>query len=264
MSIIIKLFKILQNLKLLIMKYQIITIILFIIFSCTNEENYENKFVYISGKVTDFENNPIEKVKVAIKNKDFKDIYQTETNNKGNYSIKVKKSKYFALYAIKESDYGKTKLEYWAWNIPAFNNLEINPQYNNLEIYGVHIFEPKIKPNDTYRIYLRPMSLKKFKQMDNTKDTINILPILKKDEIKIEINNKNVEIKTLDRILEFNTTNKYIYAYELQVLKPKINTKKFFDKITIKINSLETQEKGKSDYFFIKKDLYNQMIINKL
>ena len=178
-----------------------------------NEKNKENKFVYISGKVTDFKNNPIEKVTVGIKNADFKDIYHTITDKDGNYSIKVERNNYFALFAIRESDYGKTKLEYWAWNIPAQDDITINPKYNNLEIYGVHIFEPITKPNNTYRIYFRPMSLKKFQQV-NENDTIDIIPILQKDEITIKINDNISNIKTLDKVLEYNTTGKYIYAYE--------------------------------------------------
>ncbi len=39
--------------------------------------------------------------------------------------------------------------------------MEINPQYNNLEIYGVNVTEPQVGPYDTYMIYFRPMSLKK-------------------------------------------------------------------------------------------------------
>ena len=231
--------------------------ILFTLSFCTNKESSKIEFVSIYGQVSDFENNPIKDAKVGIKNKDFKDIYQTKTDENGKYSIRVVKGKYFALYAIKENDYGKTKLEYWAWNVPASQDIKINPQYDNLEIYGVHIFEPKTKPNDTYRIYFRPMSLKKFKQLDNKKDTIDILPILKKEEIKIKINNKTASIKTLDKVLEYNTTGKYIYAYELQVVKPKNNNEQDFDKISIEIYSSETKESGKSDCFFQKKNLTN-------
>jgi len=236
------------------MKQLLILIFLFVFISCANNKN--DKFVYISGKVTDFENNPIEKATVGIKNTDFKDIYQTETDKNGNYKMKVAKRKYFALYAIRESDYGKTKLEYWAWNIPAQDDITINPKYNNLEIYGVHIFEPITKPNNTYRIYFRPMSLKKFQQV-NGNDTIDIIPILQKDEITIKINDNISNIKTLDKVLEYNTTGKYIYAYELQVIKPENDNKRKFDKITIEIQSNKTNEIGKSDYFYRKKDLNN-------
>jgi len=220
------------------------------------ENNKENGYSYISGKVTDFENNPVENATVGIKNADFKDIFQTKTDKNGNYKIKVESSNYFALYAINKSDYGKTKLEYWAWNIPAQKDITINPEYNNLEIYGVHIFEPITKPNDTYRIYFRPMSLKKFKQI-NESDTIDIIPILQKEEITIKINDKPAIIKTLDKVLEYNSNGKYIYSYELQVIKPQNDTNRAIDKISIIIYSNETNEIGKSEYFFRKKYLNN-------
>jgi len=39
--------------------------------------------------------------------------------------------------------------------------MEINPQYDRMEIYGINVFEPQVTPQETYMLYFRPMSLAK-------------------------------------------------------------------------------------------------------
>lgn len=141
------------------------------------------------GKVTDFNSNPIDSVSVILKNDKFENVYETMTDKDGNFSMSITKEKYFCLYAIKSADYGKTKLEYWAWNVPVYNNIEINPQYDKMEMYGLNAWEPKLSPYETYMIYFRPMSLTKSLKFTNEQnktefeknaeshhDTIDIAP----------------------------------------------------------------------------------------
>lgn len=98
--------------------------------------------VRIYGKVTDFNSIPIDSVSVRLKNDKFENLYETLTDKNGYFSMNVPKGDYFCLYAIKLADYGKTKLEYWAWNVPLYKDMKINPQYDRMEIYGVTVFEP--------------------------------------------------------------------------------------------------------------------------
>ncbi len=99
--------------------------------------SHKNEFI-ISGQVTDFNNNPIDSVSIHLKDRNFRNLYSTLTDKNG-----------------------KTKLEYWTWNVPVYKNLEINPQYDKIEIYGINVFEPQVTPQNTYIIYFRPMSLSK-------------------------------------------------------------------------------------------------------
>lgn len=224
----------------------------------------DNNKVKLYGTVSDFNNNPIDSVLVRVKNKNFDNLYETVTDKKGKYSLELEKGIYYSIYAIKEKDYAKEKLEYWAWNVPIIKDLELNPKYDRIEIYGIHAFEPKTKPYDTYRIYFRPMSLSKYLKIKKIEkgDTLDIAPEkLTTEELKIKINNVFVKIQTIDKILEFNTSDNYIYAYEVQVIKPKNNnlskTERVegYDKISIEINSLETNEKGKAEYFIERNSL---------
>jgi hypothetical protein len=228
--------------------------------SCKNISDVE--YVTLSGIVTDFYKSPVNSAVVKIKNKDFDDIYETFTDKYGRYSLKVKKGIYYSIYVIKEDDYGKSKLEYWAWNVPLLKDLVLNAGYDRLEVYGINVFEPKVKPYDTYRIYFRPKSLKKFLEIDeiNKGDTIDIAPALTKKDITVKINGVVVGIKTIDRVLEFSSRGNYIFAYEIQVMKPEKSILTLaekvdgFDKISVFVHSPETGEKGEADYFYKQKN----------
>ena len=159
---------------------------------------YAQDSIRIYGHVTDFRDQPIDSVAVRLKDKNFKNLYETITDKNGYFSLTVLKKSYSCIYAIKLIDYGKTKLEYWAWNIPAYNDLEINPKYERMEIYGMNAFEPQVSPRETYMVYFRPMSLTKSLKFQGKRskkeveqkafaknDTIDIAPnTISKDELQ--------------------------------------------------------------------------------
>jgi len=245
--------------------------ILFFLFTFLTLTNLtsQNK-VRLYGKVTDFNNNPVDSASVWLKNKIngiaiknkrklFDNAYETLTDKNGNFSIEVEKGTYYCLYAIKESDYGKTKLEYWAWNLPIYDDLEINPQYDRLEVYGMNAFEPQTGPFETYQVFFRPMSLTKALKLPKkiTSEIIDIAPrVIIEEDLKVQINGVDVKIVSLNRVKEYSR-KKYMYGYFLQVLKPKTNAinipktemAKGYDKISITLHSKETNEKGKGEYF---------------
>ena len=243
-------------------------ILLFTVLIISN--SFSQDTVRLYGKVTDFNNNPVDSASVWLKNKIngisikdkrklFDNAYETFTDKNGNFSIEVEKGTYYCLYAIKESDYGKTKLEYWAWNLPIYDDLEINPQYDRLEVYGMNAFEPQTGPFETYQVFFRPMSLTKALKLPKiiTSEIIDIAPkIITKEDLKVQINGVDVKILSLNRVKEYSR-KKYMYAYFLQILKPKAGNVgipksemvKGYDKISITLHSKETNEKGKGEYF---------------
>ena len=244
----------------------ILLVLTILFFSNVSSQNT----VRLYGKVTDFNNNPVDSASVWLKNKInglalkdkrklFDNAYETLTDKNGNFSIEVEKGTYYCLYAIKESDYGKTKLEYWAWNLPIYDDLEINPQYDRLEVYGMNGFEPQTGPFETYQIFFRPMSLTKALKLPKkiTSEMIDIAPkVIKEEDLKVQINGVDAKIVSLNRVKEYSR-KKYMYGYFLQILKPKngqINIPtsqmvKGYDKISITLHSTETNEKGKGEYF---------------
>ncbi|MXV39394.1 hypothetical protein GO491_12045 [Flavobacteriaceae bacterium Ap0902] len=230
--------------------------------------------VRIYGQVTDVNNQPVDSASVWLKQnidslsienkrKIFENSYETFTDKNGFFSISVEPGTYYCLYAIREKDYGKTKLEYWAWNIPIYKDLEINPRYDRMEIYGINGFEPQRGPFNTYMIYFRPMSLTKVLNLPkkSKSDTINIAPdSISKEELNVAINGIKTKVVAIDKIREYIRDDKYMFAYVIQILKPEESgsTKNEtelvngFDKITIELSSKETSELGKGE-FFLKK-----------
>jgi len=252
-------------------KTLLFVILLLTFLSCIKERE---KFV-IKGRVTDFNGKPIDSVTIRLKNRAFENVYETLSDSNGNYSLEVNKGNYYCLYAIKLSEYRVNRLEYWAWNVPVYEDMVINPQYDRMEIYGISVFEPQVTPQETYMLYFRPMSLQKTleivskqevdsKEFQKTKQAedllrktnkiINMSPdTITANELKIEINGVTAEIVGINKITEY-ARGILMYGYNVQVLKPNNNgqLELKYDKISITLNSSETGEIGKGETFVLK------------
>jgi len=181
------------------------------------------KKIKIFGKVTDFGQNPLQDAVVEIKNAHFEAIHKTYTNSAGEYEIFVEKSLYMALMAYK--DYKTKYLEYWAWNVPAYQDLQIDPRIGELEVYAMNAFRPQGAYPSLF-IYFRPMSLKRWREFKNRKairkiDVIDISPDLSENCIEVKINRKTVEILELNRVKEYAGGINSIIAYLVQLTIPK-------------------------------------------
>lgn len=239
-------------------------------FSAYSQE--KEKFV-ITGKVTDFNGQPIDSVTIRLKNRVFEDIYETLSDRNGNYSLEVKKGDYYCLYAIKLSEYRVNRLEYWAWNVPVYDDMVINPQYDRMEIYGINVFEPQVTPHETYMLYFRPMSLQKTLKLaakqevnnkafqkaeraedllDKTNKLIDVSPdAITPEELTIEINGVKAKIVGINKTTEY-ARGILMYGYNVQVLKPTKNKEQpelKYDQISITLRSSETGEIGKGEAF---------------
>jgi hypothetical protein len=239
-------------------------LLVFFLLALSSMSLYAQDSIRIYGHVTDFKDNPIDSVTVRLKDKNFKNLYETITDKHGYFSLTVLKNTYYCIYAIKLSDYGKTKLEYWAWNIPAYKDLEINPKYERMEIYGMNAFEPQVSPHETYMVNFRPMSLTKsleFQGKSNKKEieqkaiagknTIDIAPnIISKDELSVFVNDFKSEVVGINKITEY-ARGAYMYGYLIQIRKP-VDIEKVdldYDKISIVLHSKETDEYGLGECF---------------
>lgn len=203
--------------------------------------------VIISGKVTDFNGQPIEGALIMIKGENFGKFVDTTYSKKtGTYSLLVKKGKYSGLATVRMEDYGKTKLEFWANEIPAYKNLNIDIRYDRLEVYGVNIFQI-LGAYPGYTIYFRPMSLTRFLTADKKSEIINIVPLANMIDIKVNINGESVNIKSIQRVLEFGGKNK-MYAYLIQTDLGKITDAKY-NEFQIIVEDKENGDKGEAIYF---------------
>lgn len=209
----------------------------------------------ISGQVTDFDGNPVDSALVRLMNEKFDNLYVSYTDKNGNYEMLVDEKEYYVLYCIKPAEYGKTRLEYWAWNVPMFSDLTLNPQYHRMEAYAMNAFIPQVGPNHSYMLYFRPMGLTKALENKLTdKDLIN----WKDGDIKVLVNNLETEVLQITPVVENTThlsnqkqTTFNMRGYLLQFQLPKNNKQivEGYDQITLVITDPENGDKGKGDLF---------------
>lgn len=226
--------------------------------------------IVISGKVTDFNNNPLQDALVEIKNDNFEAIYKAYTNDNGEYKIFVEKGLYLAFLACK--DYKTKYLEYWAWNVPAYQDLQLNPRIGGIEVYAMNAFVPQ-GAYPSLLIYFRPMSLKRFHNTERTnalkkQEIIDISPDLSRDDVEVKINGNLVKILELNRVKEYAGGISSLIAYLVQsalprrsiiayliysalpIRIPKIKRDSGYLRIDITLRDTQTGERGEGCLFW--------------
>jgi hypothetical protein len=218
--------------------------------------------IKIFGKLTDFDGNAIADGEVVIKDALFKDVYRTTTDECGKYVLEVEKRSYMAIAAVK--DYVINKLEYWGWNLPAFQDTEINIRIDGLEVYAINAFMiQRSHPYTSMMIYFRPMSLKRYlmnkdKLNDSNEVLIDLSPKLNEEDMEIKINEKPVNILGMNRIIEKAVDSPHeLYGYIVQVAIPENVHSQGYMKIQIALNDHETGERGEGSLFWHKPESFD-------
>lgn len=201
--------------------------------------------IKIYGRLTDFEDNPLNNGDIFLLDDRFNIVSEVKTDKTGYYEMMVEKGRYMGLAGVK--DYTESNLEFWAWHVPAFNDLEINMRNDSLEVYALNAFVPQ-GGYPQIMLYFRPMSLKRYKkqQKNNSEDGF-IAPELKKDNIEVRINNKVVKILELNEVIE-SAGEENMRAYLLSVAKPELKADNNI--IHIVLNDTELDEKGEAILFW--------------
>ncbi|MDR0753837.1 MAG: carboxypeptidase-like regulatory domain-containing protein [Prevotellaceae bacterium] len=223
--------------------------------------------ISISGRVTDFDGNPVDSSIVEIFHPDFSAAYATYTDENGYYSINnVKKGKYMALAAMRLKEYPRKnavtendmRLEFWAWNIIADTDLTINPRYHRLELYGTNVF--KIEGGyGGMMIYVRPMSLEKYlsyskevyldKSKAEKKADVSVAP--EHFKVKVFMDEQELHVNSVQPVEEYaGTDNLPVTGYIIQVDLPENKPEKQYCIFRIEAENTEYGEKGENLYFY--------------
>ena len=231
---------------------------LFSILSCIFcfQIHAQNDSIMISGRVTDFNGNPMDSAMVEVFNANFRTAYEAYTNNKGEYILSVKQGTYLGLGALKMSEYPiagsvlpkeDQRLEFWAWNVVANENLVLDIQYHRLEVYGVNIFRVQgARPG--YTIYCRPMSLTRALSYEKNEKNMVLCPEPDQLEVKVEINGIEVAVNLKQRVEEY-VSDGSLYAYLLHIDLPKTQNNKAYDVFRIEMKDLENGDRGEAITF---------------
>lgn len=202
--------------------------------------------VTLSGKVTDYNGNPIDSAVVLIKDQNFKDVYTTFSDIDGNYSLEIEKGTYYGLASVRMQDYGKTKLEFWAWNLIVDNDMNLDIKYDKLEVYGVNVFRVQ-GAYPGYTIYFRPMALSRYFEENADQNNPDLAPEKENLDVQVYINDKPVIVNLVQKVKEFagkDTLNAYLIHTDLGEHKNNGKTK-----IRIVLKDKKYGDIGEAYYF---------------
>ncbi|QSX04678.1 carboxypeptidase regulatory-like domain-containing protein [Sedimentibacter sp. zth1] len=212
--------------------------------------------VKLSGIITDKNKVPLENADVFLMNSNFEDICKTKTDQYGKYTIIVEKGLDYLLAIVK--DYSVKFLEYWVWNLPLLEDVEINACIDGLEVYAINVFRIQ-GAFPALTVYFRPMSLHRAKnKQENDKlkqrNLNDISPKLVKSDIDVFIDNEKVEVYEINKVNEYTGLEEGYHqsmcGYLMQIQMPKNFDKTKYFKIDIKIRDTETDEYGEGTVFW--------------
>ncbi len=212
----------------------------------------------IRGRVTDFEGRPIAGAEVYLMTAAFNPAAKAVTAADGSYAIAAEAGTYMALAATK--DYYTKSLEYWAWNVPAFGELEINPRIDRLEVYALNAWRPQ-GAYPSLQIYFRPMSLLRTKAAADKaggKDKlyglplIDISPRLEAKDIAVKVGGEAVDILRISPVKEVSGPGRDMNAYLIQTTLPKNAGTGEWVVIDVTLTDAESGEKGEGRLYMAK------------
>lgn len=253
---------------------------------CANSLTYgqtPKDSVTITGVVSDYDGNAIRNCSVMFQNSMFDVLFETKTDDEGQYQITVSKGKYSNLGAIDMDTYPHTmepgmktddlRLEFWGWNVIADRDTTLNIKYHRMEAYGLHVFQI-MGGVPTYQIYVRPMSLTRYlanKNIINTqhKEDLsgiqqsatnnaakcdNLAPTIDKAGIKVWVDGEEVAVLMKQQIKEYYEADEYGIAYYLTVAEPVKPSSLPYRVFKVELTDLENGDKGEAIYYLEKEN----------
>jgi hypothetical protein len=204
----------------------------------------------LHGRVTDFEGRPVHNALVRVLERGFRgDIATALTDEYGMYGVEIESGTYLGIWICK--DYKEKALEYWAWHVPVYDDLELNARVDGLEVYGLNVFWPRHA--SVLMVYFRPMSLKRVRAYESGKHDeaglIDIAPNLRPADIEVAIDGEAAPLLCVNKVRE-QTPPDYMDAYLVHVQADGILETDAYRKINVAIVDRETQEKGEASVFW--------------
>lgn len=197
----------------------------------------------IEGKITNKIGEPLEKVMVALQNKNFEILHETYTDEDGIYKLDVENKEYPYFVAVK--DYSVENLEFWCQDINLKEDIEINASIDKLEIFGLKVF----KVHGGYpalMVYFRPMSLVKYLNKDS-----DVFPNI--DKVEVKVNNEVLDIHVMNEVKEFAGDEQTVKACLLHVSLPKEKLKSMDNYLSVEIVDTDGNLGQAATYFTLNK-----------
>lgn len=158
----------------------------------------------ISGTVRYPDGRVAANCRVVVLHPAFEPMQEVRCDASGRYKLQLAAGTYNAI-AILDDGYGKTTLEFWAWNVRVAGDLVLDATIGQLEVYNLSVWNSK-GGGPSFFLSLRPMSLERAlanpavaaRVVGN--DTLNVLdisPALARETIRVSLDDAPVEVETL-------------------------------------------------------------------
>lgn len=205
----------------------------------------------LHGRVTDFEGRPLHNALVNVLGRGFeRDIATVSTDESGMYEVELQSGMYLAIWICK--DYKEKMLEYWAWHLPLYDDLELDARVDGLEVHGLNVFWPRNA--SALMVYFRPMSLKRFRAYESSRHDegglIDIVPDLSSEDIEIAIDGKPAPLLCINKVREEAPPDHFMGAYLIHIQADGTLETDAYRKINVAIVDRQTQERGEGSVFW--------------
>jgi hypothetical protein len=89
----------------------------------------------------------------------FDPLKETRCDASGRYNVSLEPGTYNAI-AILDDGYGKTTLEFWAWNVRVAGDMVLDATIGKIEVYNLAVWNSK-GGSHSFFLSFRPMSLER-------------------------------------------------------------------------------------------------------
>lgn len=113
--------------------------------------------VTMTGTVTYLDGRPVGGCRVVVLHPGFEPLTETRCDDSGRYTLRLAPDRYNGI-AILDDGYGETTLEFWAWNVDATRDLEVDALIDRAEVYDLSVWNSK-GGSRSFFLSFRPMSL---------------------------------------------------------------------------------------------------------
>lgn len=189
----------------------------------------------ITGTVRYADGRGVANCRVEVKNPAFANVKEVHCDAQGRYELSLEHGTYNAI-AISDEGYGKTTLEFWAWNVRVTGDLILDATMDRLEVYNLSVWNSK-GGSPAFFVSFRPMALDRALAMGSTPtprvaegDTlpvVDISPALTARTIEVTLDGAPMEIQSLQRYYEHHTDRTggnafYMPATLVQLRRPSL------------------------------------------
>ena len=205
----------------------------------------------LHGRVTDFEGRPLYNAGIRVLGRGFqRDAASGFSDESGRYELELACGTYLAVWICQ--DYKEKTIEYWAWHVPMYGDLELNARVDGLELYGVNAFWPRY--GSELMVFFRPLSLKRYQAHGSTDDfgpgLVPLAPDLRPEDVEVTVDGEPALLLCVNKVREEAPPDKYLDAYLVHVRAEGILETDAYRKINVAIVDRETGERGEGSVFW--------------